>query len=92
LIFRTPTLPCTELAMWRMLLACVHAYVGVELEIFRRVGSLRGVICGARTRDESSRQRDTLSASRFYAERSFEEPAVIPFGIPNTLRSPYRAL
>jgi hypothetical protein len=50
LIPRTPTLPCTELAMWRKFLACVHADDGVELEIFRRAGSLRGVICGAKTR------------------------------------------
>jgi hypothetical protein len=50
--------------MWRKFLACVHADDGVELEIFRRAGSLRGVICGAKTRDDSSRQRDTLTAPR----------------------------
>jgi hypothetical protein len=67
-----------------MLPACVYADASVELEIFRRAGSLRGVICGAKTRDDSSRQRESLSApwfyaERFYAERSSKEPAVIPF-------------
>ena len=41
--------------MWCKFLARVHANAGVELEIFRRAGSLRDVICGPKTRDESSR-------------------------------------
>ena len=41
--------------MWRKLSACVHTDAGVELEIFRRAGSLRGVICRAKTRGNSSR-------------------------------------
>jgi hypothetical protein len=38
--------------MWRKFPARVHTGAGVELEIFRRAGSLRGVICGAKTRDD----------------------------------------
>ena len=56
--------------MWRKFPARVNADAGVEVEIFRRAGSLHGVICGAKTRDDSSRQRVTLSAPRFYAKRS----------------------
>ena len=36
-------------------------------------------ICGTKTRGDSSPQRDALTAPRFYAERSSEEPAVITF-------------
>ena len=73
------TPPCTEPAVWRKFPARVHADAGVELEIFRRAGSLRGVICGAKTRGDSSRQRETTSAPRSYEERFSEEPAFIPF-------------
>ena len=48
-----------EPAMWRKLPARVHADAGVEHELFICAGSLRGVICGAKTRDHSSRQRET---------------------------------
>ncbi len=79
MIPRTPTLPCTEPALWSKLPAYVHADAGVSHEIFICAGSLRGVICGAKTRRDSSRQRETSTAPRSYAERFCAEPAFIPF-------------
>ena len=69
--------------MWRKFPARVHADAGVELEIFRCAGSLRSVICGAKTRDDSSRQRETLTTPRFYARAILQARSVAgPFLCP----------
>jgi hypothetical protein len=69
--------------MWRKFPARVHADAGVDLEIFRRAGSLHDVICGAKTRDDSSHQWETLATPRFCARAILQARSVAgPFLCP----------
>jgi hypothetical protein len=50
---RTPTLPPTDPAMWRKLLARTHPDAGGSHELFIWTGALRDVVCGGELRIEA---------------------------------------
>jgi hypothetical protein len=52
-VTRTPTLPLTDKAMWRRLLARTHPDAGGDHELFIWAGSIREVVCNGGVQDRS---------------------------------------
>jgi hypothetical protein len=67
---RTPTLPATDMSMWRRLLSRAHPDAGGDHELFIWTGAVRDLVCG----QGLSPRGDTWTQPR-----SDERPARVPY-------------
>lgn len=93
---RTPTLPPTEPAMWRKLLARAHPDAGGDHELFIWTRNLHDVVCGGFREDppprRSSTPREEPARVPFDEELGFEDLTEKAVSLAATVDAPYAAL
>ncbi len=73
---RTPTLPPTDRAMWRKLIACAHPDTGGDHELFIWTRAAMEAICSGFTAPE---QQESPGRRTRRERPSTEEPGRVPF-------------
>jgi hypothetical protein len=70
---RTPTLPATDMSMWRQLLSRAHPDAGGSHELFIWTGAVRDLVCGQGLSPHSAQGGNVTEP------RSYEDPARVPY-------------